>query len=373
MREVVTQIQIRQKANSKFPTWTRIPNLIFPSNLSYQQASSEQTARFKSELFSGKNFVDLTGGFGVDAYFLGQQFTHGFYVETQNELTEIVRHNYKVLKTSNITICPQNATDFLKHFLIHFPEQQLPFDLIYLDPARRDAVNRKMVGLSDCTPNILEILPQLLTYGKQILVKTSPLLDISQAVKELDFVKKVWVISVKNECKEILFLLQKNDLENQVKNLPICAVNLEKNNTQIFDFQKLEEKNTESIFGLPEQFLFRPNSTILKAGGFKSVGKKFELKKLHPNSHLYTASEIRPDFMGKVYRILHVCKFSKKEILKHLPNKKANIATANFPITPVQMYRKLGIRSGGNLYLFGTTNLKHQKIVLITERISNVK
>jgi len=373
MREVVTQIRIRQKATSKFPTWISTKNLIFPSNLSYQQASSEQTAQFKSKLVSGKNFVDLTGGFGVDTYFFSKQFQNGFYVEQQSDLAEIVRHNYKVLGVSNVKICPQNLTNFLAKVSVNFSQNQLPFDLIYLDPARQDAINRKVVYLSDCTPNLLEILPQLLKYGKQILLKTSPLLDISQAVKELGFVQKVWVVAVKNECKELLFLLQKNQGENQSRtspeDLPICAVNLENDHQQIFDFQQLDEKNSSFTLGLPEKFLFRPNSAILKSGGFKSIGKKFGLKKLHSNSHLYTASEIHPNFMGKTYRILEVCKFSKKEILKHLPNKKANIATVNFPMTPAQIYQKLKIKHGGNRYLFGTTNLKNQKIILITERI----
>jgi len=373
MREVVTQIQIRQKATSKFPTWISTKNLIFPSNLSYQQASSEQTAQFKSELVSGKTFVDLTGGFGVDTYFFSKQFQNGFYVEQQNDLTEIVRYNYQVLGVSNVKIYPQNLTDFLAKIPANFSKKELPFDLIYLDPARRNTINRKVVRLSDCTPNLLEILPQLLKYGKQVLLKTSPLLDISQAVKELGFVQKVWVVAVKNECKELLFLLQKNhfesEFENSPENLPICAVNLENDYRQIFDFQQLDEKNTDFVVGLPEKFLFRPNSAILKSGGFKSIGKKFGLKKLHPNSHLYTASKIHPSFSGKIYRILQVCKFSKKEILKHLPDKKANIATANFPMTPSQIYQKLKIKSGGNQYLFGTTNLKNQKIMLVTERV----
>lgn len=366
MPEVVNQIKLRQKAKSKLPTWTETPNLIFSTSISYEQASSEMTAKFKASLFSGQTFVDLTGGFGVDAYFLSQNFTRGFHIERQAELHQIVKHNYQVLNHSKINCHHSEADAFLNQLPEILPENTTQLDLIFIDPARRDLQNKKVFRLADCEPNVIELLPKLLKYSKNILVKTSPMSDISLVTKELRNVQKVWVVAVENECKEVLFWINS---EKQPENLLISAVNLTKNEKQIFDFKQLDELNMKIGFALPSEYLYRPNTAILKAGAFKTIVQKFQLKKLHPNTHLYTASEIRADFTGKIYRILQVCKYSKKEVLKYLPNKKANITTANFPDSPTQMRKKLGLKDDGSTYLFGVTDRENKKVILITELI----
>lgn len=363
MPEVVHQINMRHKSKSKLPIWSKNLNTIFPSKISYEQASSEATARFKASLFTGKTFADLTGGFGVDAYFFAQRFQSGFYVEKQAELHHIAQHNYRELHCRHIDCHHTDAEVFLQQLIPYSENKPSLLDLIYIDPARRNKHHQKVFRLAECQPDVVRLLPKLLKCTSNILLKTSPMSDISFVTSELKNVQKAWVIAVENECKEVLFWISR---DKQPSNLPICAVNLGKDRTQIFHFNQLDEAKVQVRYALPDQFLFRPNTAVLKAGAFKTIAHTFDIHKLHPNTHLYTATTPKHDFVGKTYYIRHVCKYTKRSVIPHLSDRKANIATMNFPDSPALVRKKLGLKDGGNQYIFGITDKDNKKIILIT-------
>ena len=357
--DLVQQIQARQKAKTKLPGWAENYDLIFPANLSVEQASSEQTAAYKAKLVTGGLLADLTGGFGVDAFYFAQQFRQVIHVEQNEALSEIVRFNFKQLSASNVTFFAGNATVFLADL----PQ---PLDCFYLDPARRGTANQKVHLLEDCEPDILRLLPELLQKSKTVLLKTSPLLDINLAVSQLKTVQKIWVIAVDNECKEVLYQIG-HELNPDPE---ITAVNLSPKATQTeFTFRKSGEETTEITYSEPQQFIYEPNAAIMKAGAFRQIAARFNAAKLHRNSHLYTSAELIPDFPGRTFKLKTVAKYQKKVLLPLIPEKKANITVRNFPETVAQIRQKTGLKEGGNLYLFATTDLHHNPVILICEKV----
>lgn len=357
--ELVQQIQARQKAKTKIPTWAQNFELIFPANLSVEQASSELTAQYKASLVSGELLIDLTGGFGVDVYQFAQQFKKVYHVEQNPELSETVRFNFEKLGVNNVTFLAQNAIVFLENF-------SGITDCIYLDPARRGTANQKVHLLEDCEPDVLQLLPELRRKAKTILLKTAPLLDINLAITQLKTVEKIWVVAVENECKEVLYQI------GQTENLDpeITAVNLQpKTGNTEFTFRKSEEETAEVQFSEPLQFIYEPNAAIMKAGVFRQIAQRFGLKKLHRNSHLYTSETLISDFPGRSFKLKTVAKYSKKVLLSLIPEKKANITVRNFPETVAQIRQKTGLKEGGNLYLFATTDLHQQPVILVCEKV----
>jgi hypothetical protein len=356
--ELVQQIQARQKALTKIPGWAENYDLIFPVNISVEQASSEQTARYKASLLSGNLLVDLTGGFGVDDYFFAQQFREVFYVEQNAALSETVQYNFEKLAVSNVTFFTQNATDFLQNFTG-------PADCFYLDPARRGTANQKLHLLEDCEPDILRLLPELLTKAKTVLLKTSPLLDINLAVAQLKTVQKIWVVAVENECKEVLYQIGREENADP----EITAVNLSSRQQHApFVFRKSAAEAAAVSYVEPQQFIYEPNAAILKAGAFRQLAEYYSVSKLHRNSHLYTSETLVPNFPGRAFKLKTVAKYNKKALLQLLPDKKANITVRNFPETVAQIRQKTGLREGGNIYLFATTDLHQQPVILISEK-----
>ena len=315
-----------------------------------EQCSSEQTALFKSKLVNGKTAVDLTGGFGVDAYFFAKQFLEVSYVEQNLELFEVVQHNFEILNTP-IQCYQSSCEDFL------LKNTQL-FDFAYIDPSRRDETKR-VFKLTECTPNAIELLPQLLKTAKQIIIKTSPLLDIKQTLADLQLVNKVWVVSVNNDCKEVLYLVENSRNENP----EIVAVNLSKN-TSTFSFNYESEVNTSVDFSEPLSYLYEPNASILKAGGFKSIAQSFHLKKLAVNTHLYTSKKLVVDFPGRSFKINHSLDYNEK-IVKALGIKKANITTRNFTDSIEQIKKKLKLSDGGNDYVFAIRDLNDKPVLIV--------
>lgn len=347
---ILNQINGLQKAKLKLPTFYENENIIYPTGLSMEQCSSEQTGLFKSKLVQGKTVVDLTGGFGVDAYFFAKQFLEVSYVEQSSELFTIVKNNFEVLNTP-IQCYQSNCEDFLTK------NTQL-FDLAYIDPSRRDE-SKRVFKLAECTPNLIELLPQLLKTAKQVLIKTSPLLDIKQTLKDLDKVSKVWVVSVNNDCKEVLYLV-----ENSVTISPeIVAVNLSKN-TSTFSFNYESEVNTSVDFSEPLSYLYEPNASVLKAGGFKSIAAQFGINKLAVNTHLYTSEKLVVNFPGRCFKINHTLEYNEKSF-KVLGIKKANITARNFPDSIEQIKKKLKLTDGGNDYVFAARDLNDKPVLIV--------
>jgi 16S rRNA G966 N2-methylase RsmD len=359
--ELVGQIQARQKAAAKLPRWVSDPEIVFPPSLSVEQASSEATARFKASLVQGGLLVDLTGGFGVDTFFFSERFDRVFYVERHPPLVSLVRHNLNRLGASNVTCHQGDAETFLEAF-------SGKADFFYLDPARRDTANQKVHLLEDCEPDVLRLAPLLLQKGQHVLLKTSPMLDLDQALRSLRHVQRVWVVAVENECKEVLYLMAQGEANPDPE---IQAVNLLRDGRQVrFSLRKADEESTGSRYSAPLNYIYEPNAAILKAGGFKSVGQAFGLFKLHPSSHLYTAAELRPDFPGRIFRCRAVSRYDKKELRTHVPGQKANITVRNFPDTVAGIRKKTGIKEGGDGYLFATTDLHQKHIILVCEKVT---
>lgn len=354
MVAIAQQVEGKQKAKNKLPTWFQQEGLLYPVRLSMEQCSSELTAQYKSQLCKGEKFIDLTGGFGVDSYFISQSFKKGMHCELNSELQAIVAHNFKTLEA--------NIQSFNEDGLKHLQRTSKQFDLIYIDPARRGSANQKVIRLEDYTPNILEHLDLLFEKGKQILLKTAPLLDIKQVLSQLPHIKEAHVVAVNNECKEVLYLLDKEQTTSPI----IHCVDLSKKNQ--FDFLYQNEEATCST-ELPLKYLYEPNVAILKAGAFNSIGNAFYLQKLHPNSHLYTSNKLLNDFPGRRFFIEERTKLNKKELAILLPNKKANITRRNFPLSVANIRKKTGLKEGGDKYLFATTLKDNKPTILVCSKI----
>ena len=344
MQEMVQQIKGKKVAHRKFPFLLK-ENIVFPPNLNLEQASSQSTAEFKAENLDGKKFLDLTCGFGIDAYFLSQNFGEITLVEKNPELLDLVKHNWKILNKT-ATFVNEN----LEHFLAKNSER---FDVIYLDPARRDSEKNKKFLLEDLSPNLLEIQDQLLEISSQIIIKLSPLIDISYLISVLKNVAKIQIIAVRNEVKELIVFLEKARKGDDVE---ISCINLESDDAE-FAFQFKEEKTAVSAFSEPQQFLYIPNNAVLKSGAFNLVSQFFNGKKLHPNTHFYTSDKRIERFPG---RILEINMIDSKHIRK---GEKYNIISKNYPLSPDEIKKKYKILDGGNCYLI-FTQTQNRKIIL---------
>ena len=453
---VIRQIQARQVLSKKLPSWAESDELVFPKKLSLEQCSSELTAKYKALLSSTnqhestrkisedscdlvdekmstnqhetsrkisedscdlvdekmstkpyetsrkisedscilvdekKILVDLTGGMGVDTAFLSDNFDKTYYVEMQEELCEIARHNFKILN-KNIEVVNDNA----EHFLTICDE----VDCIYLDPARRDEYGRKMVSLHDCSPDVAELHDILLKKAKKVLVKVSPMLDIEMIKKELTDITEIHVVAVRNECKEILLEIQKlkisktQNLSNSAaQQLIISATDLREGWN--FSFTEDEEQNAEwTLADGVGKYLYEPGVACMKAGCFKLLSQRYNLDKLHRNSHLYTSDELISDFPGRIFEVVCAVPFDKKakknlfETQRHkdaktqsgknsatlrlcdsATSKKASVATRNFPLSADELKKNLGLQDGGEYYVFGTTMKGEKKIVILARK-----
>ena len=355
IQNIVEQIIAKKKCEKKLPTWFKTNKIYYPNKLNIEQTSSEITAKYKANIISGKTLIDITGGFGVDSFSFSEKFNEVTHCEINTELSKITQHNYKQLGVKNIKIIADNGINYLKKI-------NQKFDWIHADPSRRNDSKGKVFLLKDCLPNIPKYLDLLFQYSNQILLKLSPLLDITATIKELKFVKEIYVIALNNEVKELLFILQKN-YKNEIK---IKTVNIKKNSIETFN--SLFNSSSDATFSLPKTYLYEPNSAILKAGLFNEVSHQIKIDKLHKNSHLYTSSNLIP-FPGRRFKIIQISSYDKKLLKKYIPNQKANITTRNFPQTVAQIRKKTGLKDGGNHYLFFTTDLNNKHIVLICEKV----
>lgn len=350
-------LHFRYKIKSKIPVWNEIKTLEPPPALSIEQSSSQLTAEHKTELISGKSCLDLTGGMGIDTYFFAQQFEKVTYVEQNADLCQIAAHNFKELGCKNIEVINQNAEAFL-----HSTENS--YDLIYLDPARRDQRGNKVFFIEDCSPDVSAMLPDLFRKTENILVKYAPMLDIKAAVSALKSIYKVIVVAAENDVKEVLYWIRKSE-----KKPIIEAINLSNERlATTFQADFFEERETNVEFGSPGKFLYEPNAAILKAGLFKVPAKRFDLRKLAPNTHLYTNEELNNTFPGRQFQINKVEKYSKKKIKKELTGTYANVSCRNFPLKPEALKKLLNYKDGGENYIFFTQNQFHEKIVIFTTK-----
>ena len=351
------QILSRQKCKIKLPSWFDNFDLILPPPLSIEQSSSFKTAQYKANLFSGNSFADLTGGMGIDCLALSKNFKKGIYFELQNQVAAVAEYNFEKLGVNSIEVLNVNSVEYLN-------QNNPKFDLIFIDPARRDENQKKVFQLSDCEPNLIENLGLLLKSSDKILIKASPLLDLSLSIKQLKFIEKIHLLAVENETKEILIEISKGF------NSPIqvFTVNFTKSNEQKFDFIFKNEASVPVLFSEPMNYLFEPNAAIMKSGGFKSVAQKLELKKISIHSHLYTSNEY-VEFPGRVFKVENCTKVDTKSIKMLIPSGKANLTTRNFPMKVEELRKKLKLEDGGEDYIFATTDSKNNKLLIICRKL----
>lgn len=344
----IDQIEARKKIDRKLPLFSENGRLLFPSVLSAEQASSEDTALYKQQILSGRfdTICDLTGGLGIDSYYMARIASQLTYIERFSHYCDIARHNFKELRQNNIHVLNGDCRDFLK-------SSHQRCDLYYIDPARRGSGNKRLYNLADCEPSVLEILPIVLAEKASLLLKASPMLDIKQTINDLGKVSEIHILSVKNECKELLFLVEPNHAGDP---RIYCSNKTLDNKWQTYTFFLAEESLLPSspVCTLQE-YLYEPNSSILKAGAFKSIAQSFGIDKLAVSSHLYTSRKYVSDFPGRAFEILEAYPFSK-QVLKKCSRKypQANVSTRNFPLTPDEIRRLGGIKDGGDIYLFAT-------------------
>ncbi|SFO17885.1 hypothetical protein SAMN04488519_104183 [Algoriphagus ornithinivorans] len=362
LKAAVQQIAARQKASKKLPEWTANPQIIFPISISLEQSSSEETAKKKAEGLNGKRMIDLTGGFGVDFYYLSQGFEKGIYCENQPELFQISKYNLELLKPSkgsNPLASLDNKFAFFEGDGLEFLEKtELHFDLIYADPARRGKGNQKLYKLKDCQPDLVTVWEDLKKKADEILLKYSPMLDISQAWSELPEIQKITILSVKNEVKELLLHWKKNNDSERKK---VVAIDLGGNLPE-FEFEREEEELAQSSFGEAEKYLIEPSSGVLKSGAFKLFGARFGLKKLDSNSHLYTSENSPQNIPGKVFEILEELPAKKNELKSRFPSGKVNVITRNYLMGTDALKKKMGLKDGGEDFLIGTKTLSGYKL-----------
>lgn len=355
---LVEQIEAKQRCKTKLPTWFNTEKIYYPNKLNIEQTSSEVTAKYKSSLITGNSIIDLTGGFGIDCYYFSKKFKEVTHCEINSELSEIVSHNYKKLGVNTIeTITNDGVSQLLNN--------NKQYDWVYIDPSRRHDTKGKVFFLKDCLPDVPKHLNTIFNHTNNVMIKTSPLLDISVGISELNYVKTIHVIAVNNEVKELLWILEEKGFETETT---IKTVNINKTVKEIFDFKLNEEQAITTNFSEPLTYLYEPNAAVLKSGGFKSVSKQLNVLKLHQHTHLYTLQEL-VEFPGRCFKIERVLPYNKQLLKKELL-KKANISTRNFPEAVQQIRKKFKIKDGGDTYVFFTTNLHNEKIVIICKKIS---
>lgn len=361
LKEAVQQITARQKARTKLPSWTAHPKVIFPASLSLEQSSSELTALFKARLVQEHTLIDLTGGFGVDAYFLGKKFDEVTYIERHEKLAEIVAHNFNLLSNNSckFQVLATDSMEFLK-------QTDRMFDWLYIDPARRGRNNQKLYRLADCEPEVVSNWNLMKEKTNNILIKTSPMLDIKAVLSEIPDVQQVLVVAVKNEVKEVLLIWENSGNETAVK---ISAFDLSAEKEQRFDFTFEEEESIEVKYAFPQEFLIEPNVAIMKAGGFKSFAFGYGLNKLHRNTHLYTALQISEEIPGRIFKIIQEIKLDKKKLKRLFPLGKVNVIVRNHPLKAKDLKKKYGLKDGGADFLIATTTMEGKARAFWCERV----
>ena len=369
------------KAHTKLPSWAAQEDIIYPPHLSMEQCSSEQTALYKANLLeelsgshatsSPTRFVDLTGGFGVDFSFIARNFTHATYVEQQEQLCKVAQHNFKVLGLSHVEVVNTDGTEYL--------HQMQPANVIFLDPARRNEQGGKTVLIEDCSPDVLTLEKELLEKADTIVLKLSPMLDWHRAVNELNVignvVREVHILSVRNECKELLIVLQKEEPQSDttVASIPKLRIVCMNDNEVVSYYEEETAGILLSILSTPPtagQYLYEPNASLMKAGCFALISRRYEVSALSANSHLFVSNSLIEHFPGRSFRLVAISSFNKKELRRTLSAiKKANLAVRNFPMSVADLRKKLKIKEGGTDYLFATTDANNNHLLLLCAKV----
>lgn len=349
--ELATQITAKKKSEKKLPSWFNTQNIYYPPVLSIEQTSSEITAKYKSKLAKGNTLIDITGGFGIDSYYFSENVKAVKHCEINPELSAIAKHNAQALHATNIEFKDEDGIAYVM-------ASDTPFDTIYVDPARR-AEKGKVFMLKDCTPDIASNLDALLEKSSRIIVKTAPLLDISAGLSELKQVSEIHILSVKNECKELLWIIDKG-YNGDTK---IIAVTL--NNEIEKDFSFYRSSSNGSIQFIDDlntgDYLYEPDAALLKSGAFNLIGTTYNLLKLHPQTQLFSSVIVNKDFPGRIFKIEAILSTA---ILKKQENLKGNVIVRNYPAKPEDLVKKYKIKAHQNQFLIFTKVGNGENIVI---------
>ena len=368
------QIDSHRRAQEKLPTWAAIEGIVWPPHLSMEQCSSERTARYKAEVAgTGGLFVDLTAGFGVDTAFIAQRFQKAVCVELQPELCAISSENFKLLGLHQIEVVNGNGVDYL--------HTMPPADLVFIDPARRDEHGGRTYGIADCTPNVLEMIDELLTKAQRVMIKLSPMLDWRKAVEDIgkDHVEAVHIVSVDNECKELLVIVECGVRSVEGDYTVHCVNLLSDGSEERFEFDASSSRPTHpftfSPFHLstlsPFHFLYEPNASLMKAGCFGLIADRFQMAQPDVNSHLFVSDKAVADFPGRCFIVDKVTTMNKRDLKEALAGiTKANIAVRNFPMSVPELRRRLKLQEGGDVYIFATTAANRGHLLLLCRKKS---
>ena len=355
----IRQIAGRQTARRKLPSWAALDGILYPPHLNMEQCSSEQTARYKAGICSShpssKTLVDLTGGFGVDFAFMSEAFDEATYVERNSELFAISSANMKIL-APKAKCLNEDGLEVL-HRLDHV-------SMIFMDPARRDNHGARTYGISDCTPNVLEIKDELLQKADVVMLKLSPMLDWHKAISDLgeQYIKEVHIVSVQNECKELLIVMQQQPAEPPTV---YCV-----NDDSVFSYHPSSISSNHISHHSSLIYLYEPNASIMKAGCFAEIEQAFEVSQLAPNSHLFASDQFIEDFPGRKFRVTAVTSMNKQELKQALKDiRQANIAVRNFPMSVADLRKRLKLSEGGNDYIFATTLTEGKKVLIICQHL----
>ena len=355
----IRQIAGRQTARRKLPSWAALDGILYPPHLNMEQCSSEQAARYKAgvctRLSSPTSLVDLTGGFGVDFAFMSEAFDEATYVERNSELFAISSANMKIL-APKAKCLNEDGLEVL-HRLDHV-------SMIFMDPARRDHHGARTYGISDCTPNVLEIKDELLQKADVVMLKLSPMLDWHKAISDLgeQYIKEVHIVSVQNECKELLIVMQQQPAEPPTV---YCV-----NDDSVFSYHPSSISSNHISHHSSLIYLYEPNASIMKAGCFAEIEQAFEVSQLAPNSHLFASDQAIEDFPGRKFRVTAVTSMNKQELKQALKDiRQVNIAVRNFPMSVADLRKRLKLSEGGNDYIFATTLTEGKKVLIICQHL----
>ena len=363
-RFFLQQVEGKQRTRDKLPTFAQIEDWWYPVRLSCEQCSSEATARYKAELIGHKHdtLIDLTAGYGVDTFFMAEHTQQAHYVERNAELCAIAEHNFSLYRP-NIQVHNTTAEEFLSSLPItnsQYPIANSPYPishtLIYLDPARRSQSGSKVFRIEDCEPNIIDLLPSLRKHTSHIMIKFSPMLDITAALRILGNDWDTHIVAVNNEVKEVLFLTGTGVMH---------AVNIRGIQTDRLLFSPEDEKQAQLTIAIDiQQYIYESNAAIIKAGAFRWVGERYGLQKLDTNTHLYTSSTLLPDFPGRVWEVIDA---EIKEPKKQLDTKaKYSILSRNYPLSPEEIRKKYKLKDGDDMYLLAARHQGKPKLILAT-------
>ena len=391
------QIAGRQTARKKLPSWAAVEGIVYPPHLSMEQCSSEQTARYKAGVAGrGRRLVDLTGGFGVDFSFMAQGFAEAVYVERQPALCDIARQNFDVLGLRQAKVVCADSEDYLR--------QMEPVDLVYIDPARRDSHGGRTYGISDCTPDVIALKPLLIEKADRVIIKLSPMLDWRKAVEDLgeQYVSEVHIVSVGNECKEMVVETKTHPRPLPVGRgviTPIACVNIlsddyiqtfhsalpsSSNNVVEALLPSSSNNGVEALLSCSSNysppfregpgvglclFLYEPNASIMKAGCFAELSQHFGIAPIATNSHLFVSADMVNDFPGRTFQIDAVTSLNKRELKEKTGGlTQANITVRNFPLSVAELRKRLKLSEGGSTYIFATTLANGEKVLLICHK-----